>query len=287
MRGQQCVHGSRRVLQRLFLAQPECLQATRQASPWQCVHQLRTAPQKRRFVTSTPFAASKKDDMDRLEASMKAEEKIDPRYTTRAYQEKTGRARYPQDYEITDPLIRVLDGGTIEGPLNTRFVMSKLMEGESLRMVEPYDPGNPKERIPPTYALCKIIDKNEAYRQARELKEKKKGQKKVKTKEIELSWGISENDLLTKTTQIGNFLEKGNKVELTLGKKRGGKEVAAKAAAAVLARVRQEIEAKNGMEIQKKTTGEVGGTMKLFLEPKPTKKQGGAKTAPENTGAPS
>lgn len=203
---------------------------------------------------------------------MAAEDKIDRRFTLGDYMEKTGKDRLPQDYEITDPKILVLDGGTIEGPLVTRFVMTKLSTGESLRMVQPYKPANTKEGTPEQYALCKIVNVQEEYKAERERKEKRKLSAKPKVKEVELSWGISENDLVTKTRQLGEFLEKGCKVEVVLGKKKRGRNVTEKDAQEVLKRVRAEAEARNAMET-KTPQGDVGEVMRLTLESKAPKKK--------------
>ena len=65
--------------------------------------------------------------------------------------------------------------------------------------------------------VCKIIDFGKyQYEQARKEKEAKKKQKVVDIKEIRMSPNIEENDLMTKTKAARKFLEKGNKVKVTL-----------------------------------------------------------------------
>lgn len=65
--------------------------------------------------------------------------------------------------------------------------------------------------------VCKIIDFGKyRYELARKEKEKKKNQKIVETKEIRMSPSIDTNDLNTKKNACKKFLEKGNKVKVTI-----------------------------------------------------------------------
>ena len=65
--------------------------------------------------------------------------------------------------------------------------------------------------------VCKIIDYGKyRYEQARKEKEAKKKQKIVELKEIRLSPNIDTNDLNTKINSAKKFIEKGNKVKVTL-----------------------------------------------------------------------
>lgn len=65
--------------------------------------------------------------------------------------------------------------------------------------------------------VCKIIDYGKyKYEQVRKEKEAKKKQKIVEIKEVRLSPNIDVNDLNTKTNAARKFLEKGNKVKVTL-----------------------------------------------------------------------
>lgn len=73
--------------------------------------------------------------------------------------------------------------------------------------------------------VCKIVDFGK-YRYELEKKEKeaKKNQTKIELKEIRMTPNIEENDLNTKVTQARKFLEKGNKLKVTLRFR--GREVA-------------------------------------------------------------
>ncbi|MBR5475178.1 MAG: translation initiation factor IF-3 [Lachnospiraceae bacterium] len=65
--------------------------------------------------------------------------------------------------------------------------------------------------------VCKIIDYGKfRYEMARKEKDAKKKQKTVEIKEIRLSPNIDANDLNTKVSAARKFLEKGNKVKVTL-----------------------------------------------------------------------
>ena len=65
--------------------------------------------------------------------------------------------------------------------------------------------------------VCKIIDYGKyRYEQARKEKDAKKKQKTVETKEVRLTPNIEDNDLNTKVKAARKFLEKGDKVKVTL-----------------------------------------------------------------------
>lgn len=65
--------------------------------------------------------------------------------------------------------------------------------------------------------VCKIMDYSKyKYEQTRKLKEAKKNQKQVVIKEIKVSARIDDHDLDTKLNQAMKFLEKENKVKITL-----------------------------------------------------------------------
>lgn len=65
--------------------------------------------------------------------------------------------------------------------------------------------------------VCKIIDYGKfRYEAARKEKDAKKKQKTVEVKEVRLSPNIDENDLNTKVGSARKFLEKGNKVKVSL-----------------------------------------------------------------------
>ena len=72
---------------------------------------------------------------------------------------------------------------------------------------------SPKAKPP----VCKIIDYGKyKYEQSRKDKEAKKKQKTIEIKEVRLSPNIEENDIKTKSNMARKFIEKGDKVKVTL-----------------------------------------------------------------------
>ncbi len=111
--------------------------------------------------------------------------------------------------QIRDKEVRVIgvDGEQL-GIMPTREAL-KLAEEAELDLV----------KIAPTAKppVCKIVDYGKyRYELARKEKEAKKKQKIVEIKEIRLSPNIDTNDLNTKINAARKFLEKGNKVKVTL-----------------------------------------------------------------------
>lgn len=65
--------------------------------------------------------------------------------------------------------------------------------------------------------VCRIVDYGKfKYEQTRREKEAKKKQKTIEIKEIRMSPNIDSNDLNTKVSAARKFLEKGNRVKVTL-----------------------------------------------------------------------
>ena len=65
--------------------------------------------------------------------------------------------------------------------------------------------------------VCKIIDYGKyRYEMARKEKEAKKKQKTIEVKEVRLSPNIDANDLNTKANAARKFIEKGDRVKVTL-----------------------------------------------------------------------
>ena len=72
---------------------------------------------------------------------------------------------------------------------------------------------NPKAQPP----VCKIMDYGKfRYEQTRREKEARKKQKTVEVKEVRMSPNIDSNDLNTKVAAARKFIEKGNKVKVSI-----------------------------------------------------------------------
>ncbi len=111
--------------------------------------------------------------------------------------------------QIREKEVRVIgENGEMLGVMPTREAMTKAAELElDLIKISP----NAK---PP---VCKFADYGKyRYEQARRIKEAKKKQKTVEIKEVRLSPNIEENDLKTKVNAAKKFIEKGDKVKVTL-----------------------------------------------------------------------
>ena len=111
--------------------------------------------------------------------------------------------------QIRDKEVRLIgENGEQLGIMSSREAMQLAREAE-LDLV----------KIAPTAKppVCKIIDYGKfRYEQARKEKEAKKKQKVIEIMEVRLSPNIDTNDLNTKTSAARKFLEKGDKVKVTL-----------------------------------------------------------------------
>ena len=88
---------------------------------------------------------------------------------------------------------------------------------EALKLAE--EAGVDLVKIAPTAKppVCKIVDYGKyKYEITRKEKEAKKKQKVIETKEIRLSPNIDTNDLNTKMNNARKFIQKGNKVKVSL-----------------------------------------------------------------------
>ncbi|CAF3641331.1 hypothetical protein SNK03_010467 [Fusarium graminearum] len=265
-----CLQSSRRALYRVFVER-EAL--TRQFIPAQRIlpvyHNRRFSVSPLQLKGKVRRGKAGQDDFE-TEPSDEENKTFDRRYTTKEDFIKSGRDRLPIDFEITDPKIMVLDNGVLDGPLFTRNVMSRIdTSTDSLRMATPYIPADPKNNKPVQYALCKIVNKREEYERQRELQQRRRVSKQTssKMKEIEMSWAIDENDLKIKTKQLIGFLSKGWKVEVIMGFKKKGQKRRTSEDTAEEAYVKvQNLVKELGTKEYKPREGEVGRTMRFYLE---------------------
>ena len=111
--------------------------------------------------------------------------------------------------QIRDREIRLIgEDGQQLGIMSSREAMKIAREAElDLVKIAP-------QAKPP---VCKIIDYGKyRYELARKEKEAKKKQKTIEVKEVRLSPNIDSNDLNTKIASARKFIEKVNKVKVTL-----------------------------------------------------------------------
>ena len=111
--------------------------------------------------------------------------------------------------QIRDREIRLIgDNGEQLGIMPTREAQA-MADAAGLDLVKI----NPKAQPP----VCKIIDYGKfRYEQTRREKEARKKQKTVEVKEVRMSPNIDSNDLNTKVAAARKFIEKGNKVKVSI-----------------------------------------------------------------------
>lgn len=111
--------------------------------------------------------------------------------------------------QIRDKEVRVIgEDGAQLGVMSAKEALKLAQEAE-LDLVKIAPTANPP--------VCKIINYGKyRYEQARKEKEAKKKQKVVDVKEVRLSPNIDTNDLNTKVNSAKKFIQKGDKVKVTL-----------------------------------------------------------------------
>ena len=118
--------------------------------------------------------------------------------------------------------------------------------------------------------VCKIIDYGKyRYELARKEKEAKKKQKVIEVKEVRLSPNIDTNDLNTKMSAARKFLEKGDKVKVTL-RFRGREMAHTNIGQELLLKFAEEC---GELAVMDKSPKLEGRHMSIFLSPKPVKEE--------------
>ena len=111
--------------------------------------------------------------------------------------------------QIRDKEVRVIgEEGQQLGVMSPKDAMKLAREAEvDLVKVAP-------SAVPP---VCRLVDYGKyKYELVRKEKEAKKKQKTIEIKEVRLSPNIDVNDLNTKSNAARKFIEKGNKVKVSL-----------------------------------------------------------------------
>ncbi|MDD6221671.1 MAG: translation initiation factor IF-3 [Lachnospiraceae bacterium] len=111
--------------------------------------------------------------------------------------------------DIRDPQIRVIGTAGQQLGVMTPAEAMQLAEEAGVDLVKVAPLAKPP--------VCKLIDYGKfRYEMTRKEKEARKNRKVVEVKEIRLSVNIDTNDLNTKAGNARKFLEKGNRVKVTL-----------------------------------------------------------------------
>ena len=165
----------------------------------------------------------------------------------------------PEDNRLTDPI-----------PLYDVLELRQRDEkGRPVQFLQEVSPMNVEElRYHP---ICKMFDKK-ATREAEVAKRKKGKESKIQTKQLELNWSVTDNDLSHRLARLKEFLEKGWKVDILFGVKRKGwmgrKEATKEDVARVLERIRRAVEEVDGAKERKGMQGKEGGEAMLSYEGK-------------------
>jgi translation initiation factor IF-3 len=99
-----------------------------------------------------------------------------------------------------------MDGSQL-GQMPTNIAISKA-QNEGLDLVEVSDKSNPP--------ICKIMDYGKYQFEMRKQDRKNKSKNKVHLKEIRMKTVIADNDLTTKVKKCVDFLNKGDKVKISI-----------------------------------------------------------------------
>lgn len=142
----------------------------------------------------------------------------------------------------TSEYVRLVDPvtGSLAGPFNTKQILTKLDRTKFfLQQVAPaqpsqltvhYDPSSPTPIDPAVlvqYPICKLIDKKEEFDRLRHSKRKPSDSTTSTTsssKEVQLTWSVSPNDLAHKLGKAKKELLKGARINVVVTTKAGGRK---------------------------------------------------------------
>lgn len=176
--------------------------------------------------------------------------------------------------EITSPFVYMVDPQTnnlyvdpvtkeLPRPQTRYDVLSRLNLGEQ-RLVE-------VSQLEDGSAVCKIVNKKDAYAQERRKKAEAKDRKKAEAtanslKTLELNWAMDQNDLGHRLGRIAAFLAEGRKVDIILAAKKKGRKATEGECNEVLAKIRKTVDSVNGAKETKPMEGRLGGFVTLSFQ---------------------
>ncbi|WFD00039.1 suppressor of hpr1 [Malassezia yamatoensis] len=138
-----------------------------------------------------------------------------------------------RDDQITDRTVHIVDPVTnkLHGPYVVKDILHKLRHSDfSLIQVRP---GEPQEELDPILGslssdpgrlgICKVISKREEYKKNRESKVIQKATKisHPVTKDLQLTWSVSDHDKKHKVDRAIKDLLKGNRIKIVILSKKG------------------------------------------------------------------
>ena len=159
--------------------------------------------------------------------------------------------------QIRDKEVRVLgENGELVGIMSPKDAL-KIAKEQGVDLVKFVPNANPP--------VCKLVNYSKfKYEQAKREKEAKMMQKVVEIKEVRLSPNIDANDLNTKISAARKFLEKGNRVKVTL-RFRGREMAHVEASKHILIEFAQKLE---DVAVVEKLPKLEGRSMTMFLTEK-------------------
>ena len=119
--------------------------------------------------------------------------------------------------------------------------------------------------------VVKLVTKDQLREEVRNQGKVITKQKKTEdsSKQIELNWAITENDLGYRLKRIAQFIKEGRRVEVLIAPKRGGRRATKEEIDELLATLRSAVaEVDGGSEEWKRMEGKIGGQLTLFFQPK-------------------
>ena len=189
---------------------------------------------------------------------------------------KDGLEGRPRDEEINAYKVYMVGSG--EDRLPEPRVLSQVLnarerdeKGHPTQFVQEVAPASEERPWP----ICKLYDKK-AAREAEEAKRRASKTSKVKeqSKQLEVRWTVSDNDLGHRMVRLKEFLEKGWKVEIVFGSKRKGwtkrRQADPEEARKVLEKIRKAVGEVEGAH-ERRMQGEVGKEAILSFEGKAKK----------------
>ncbi|KAF3908578.1 hypothetical protein ABW21_db0208744 [Orbilia brochopaga] len=177
------------------------------------------------------------------------------------------RVRYPYDEEITAHNASYIDE---TGKLVGKFPVTQILRSYDhnkyhlIQLANPDTlPDDAEGHIVRLFLKDTLLAKLAEERE-NNLRKKKKSPRDI-VKEVQIAWGIDLHDLRHRLEKVASFLEKGNRIEIMIAKKKGQAKVAQERLDEVM-EVVDDFLYYNGGEPVKKREGEVGGQLKIFVQ---------------------
>lgn len=157
------------------------------------------------------------------------------------------------DEEIDDRFVQLVSesSGLLLAPEEPRAILAR-MDRKADFLVEMAPAAESK--LP----ICRIIPRRQVL-EYESMKRKKPRTKEKLMKQLELNWAIGQNDLQHKLDRMKQFLDEGRRVELTIAKKRRGRDATPDERRTLLAAIRAFVQNSGGVR-EWKAMVESGGT---------------------------